>query len=79
MYIGRALTLSIIFFILFFLLGISNLFEGGIGLGVFWIYVGIGIISEKNISSRMLIAKYLAIILLCVSGFVFDRITCYSY
>jgi len=69
---GRTLTLLAIFSILFFLLGISDLLEGEIGSGVFWIYVGIGIIPEENIFSRMLIAKYLAIIFLGVLGFVFE-------
>lgn len=69
---GKALTLSTIYSILFFLLCISNLLEGEIGLGVFWIYVGIGTIPEKNISSRMLTVKYLAIILLGVLGLFFE-------
>jgi len=44
----------------------------GTGSGVFWIYVGIDTIPEKIISNRMLIVKYLAIILLDVLGLFFE-------
>jgi len=70
---GKTLSIiSLIFPILFLLMGVFTLFEGETGPGVFWIYVGIATIPEKIISSRMLTAKYLAVILLGVLGLFFE-------
>jgi len=70
-YTGKALALPIIF-VSSLLLGVSSLLEGEIGLAVFWIFVAIGTIPEKNLSSRMLTVKYLAVILLGVLGLFFE-------
>ena len=69
-YTGKALALPIIF-VSSLLLGVSSLLEGEIGLAVFWIFVAIGTIPEKNLSSRMRTVKYLAVILLGVLGLFF--------